>query len=83
LSLSVSYRFHLFNFLFALFNSVIGYIEIVKSINKGGVLFDDLGYFMMECSSLLCAHVIISTYVCCPQATLPESMMAARRRRLE
>mmetsp|Transcript_2515 Transcript_2515/g.2453 ORF Transcript_2515/g.2453 Transcript_2515/m.2453 type:complete len:97 (+) Transcript_2515:118-408(+) len=66
MSHNATYRFHLFNFIFAIFNAIIGYIELVQAINGDGMLSTSVTYFILECSSLVCAHVIFGIYVCCP-----------------
>ena len=64
--INIIYRFHLFNFLFSLFTLVTGYLEVVKSINGDGILKASPGFFALHLSSLVCAHLVISIYICCP-----------------
>jgi hypothetical protein len=80
LSTTLIYRFHLFNFLFSLFDAIMGYIEVIKSLNGEGLMVENSGYFILELSSLVSAHVVVSIYVCCPGATFTDEMLGRTSR---
>jgi hypothetical protein len=47
LNISVLFRFHLFSFLYSIFNLVTGYLEVVRSINGDGLVSESIKFFLM------------------------------------
>jgi hypothetical protein len=78
LHISVLFRFHLFSFLYSIFNLVTGYLEIVRSINGDGLISESVRFFMIQISSLVCAHIVVFVYTCCPKLSLDDSIISNR-----
>jgi hypothetical protein len=74
-------RIHIFNFMFSVFNMIIGYVEMADNIDHGHIYQPNKGYFFIVLSATICAHIVIMAYLFCPRAIM-DSYWAARRRDL-